>query len=90
MTRGEIMKFKAKLDDSESRAFWESVRKGARAYDAMPLWQKGVLGPRARILVDDPDKATAEADSSPEPGIQAELGRGCVCPEGEAPPLSDR
>ncbi len=48
------MTFKAKLDDPESRAFWESVRKGAQAYNAMPDWQKGVLGPRARIVVDDP------------------------------------
>jgi len=51
--------FKAKLDDPESRAFWESVRKGAQAYHAMPAWQKGVLGPRARIVADD----------SPEPEI---------------------
>ena len=36
------MTFKARLDDPESRAFWESVRKGARAYDAMPDWQKAV------------------------------------------------
>ena len=65
------MTFKAKLDDPESRAFWESVRKGAKAYDAMPDWQKGVLGPRARIVLDDPDKAPTEADDAPETELQA-------------------
>lgn len=61
--------FKAKLDDAESRAFWESVRKGAEAYEAMPEWQKGVLGPRARIVLDDPPESAVRADDSPEPEI---------------------
>jgi hypothetical protein len=65
------MTFKAKLDDPESRAFWESVRKGARAYDAMPDWQKGVLGPRARIVVDEREDAPAQADGSAKPEIEA-------------------
>ena len=38
------MTFKAKLDDPESRAFWDAVERGARAYDELPDWQKGVLG----------------------------------------------
>ena len=59
------MTFKAKLDDPESRAFWESVRKGAQAYNAMPDWQKGVLGPRARIVVDDPPESAVQTESSP-------------------------
>jgi hypothetical protein len=63
------MTFKAKLDDPESRAFWESVRKGAQAYNAMPDWQKGVLGPRARIVVDDPPESAVQTESSPEPEI---------------------
>ena len=65
------MTFKAKLDDPESRAFWESVRKGAQAYDAMPDWQKGVLGPRARIVVDDAETSPAEADDCDEPELEA-------------------
>ena len=65
------MTFKAKLDDPESRAFWESVKKGARVYEAMPDWQKGVLGPRARIVVDDPESAPCDAASSSEPEIDA-------------------
>ena len=65
------MTFKARLDDPESRAFWESVRKGARAYDAMPDWQKGVLGPRARIVVDEPKDTPAQADGSAKPEIEA-------------------
>ena len=61
--------FKAKLDDPESRAFWESVRKGAAAYEAMPEWQKGVLGRRARIVVDDPPESAVQTEDSPEPEI---------------------
>ncbi len=61
--------FKAKLDDPESRAFWESVRKGAPAYHAMPDWQKGVLGRRARIMVDDPPESAVQTEDSPEPEI---------------------
>ncbi len=38
------MKFKAKLDDKESREFWDTVRRGAREYDDLPAWKKGVLG----------------------------------------------
>ena len=71
MRGGEIMKFKAKLNDPESCAFWESVRKGARAYDAMPDWQKGVLGPRARIVVDEPEDTAAQDDGAAKPEIEA-------------------
>ena len=63
------MTFKAKLDDPESRAFWKSVRKGAEAYDAMPDWQKGVLGPRARIVIDDRSETDAQIENAPEPEI---------------------
>ena len=38
------MKFHAKLDDEESRLFWDTVRRGARDYDDLPAWKKGVLG----------------------------------------------
>ena len=38
------MTFKANLDDAESRAFWDAVERGARAYNDLPSWQKGVLG----------------------------------------------
>jgi len=64
------MTFKAKLDDPESRAFWESVRKGAEAYDAMPDWQKGVLGPRARIVADDLPETPARSEDSSGPEIK--------------------
>ncbi len=37
------MTFKAKLDDAESRAFWDAVERGAKAYDDLPHWQKGIL-----------------------------------------------
>ncbi len=38
------MTFKANLDDADSRAFWDAVERGARAYNDLPSWQKGVLG----------------------------------------------
>ena len=38
------MKFQAKKDDRESREYWESVRRGAKEYDKLPAWKKGVLG----------------------------------------------
>jgi hypothetical protein len=52
------MKFRAKLDDAESRDYWDSVRKGAREYDDLPAWRKGNLGG-----VDSTDAVeSAEAD----------------------------
>jgi len=38
------MTFRAKLDDPESRAYWESVERGAKRFDALPAWQKGEFG----------------------------------------------
>lgn len=35
------MKFKAKLDDEESREYWAAVDRGAREYDNLPGWKKG-------------------------------------------------
>ena len=49
------MTFKAKLDVAESRAFWEAVERGAKAYDDLPHWQKGIL----RGVEDDADPADA-------------------------------
>ena len=37
------MTFKAKLDDAESRAFWDAVERGAKAYVDLPSWQKGIV-----------------------------------------------
>ena len=37
------MTFKARLDDAESRAFWDAVERGAKAYDDLPNWQKGIV-----------------------------------------------
>jgi hypothetical protein len=38
------MRFQAKKDNKESREYWESVRRGAKEYDELPAWKKGVLG----------------------------------------------
>lgn len=38
------MKFQKKVDDDESREYWDTVRRGAREYDELPAWKKGVLG----------------------------------------------
>jgi len=37
------MRFQAKKDDKDSRQYWESVRRGAKEYDELPNWKKGVL-----------------------------------------------
>ena len=42
------MRFQAKKDDRESREYWESVRRGAKEYDELPAWKKGVLGGTAQ------------------------------------------
>lgn len=34
-----------RLDDPESREFWESVDEGARRYAEFPEWKKGGLAP---------------------------------------------
>jgi hypothetical protein len=49
------MTFRARLDDAESRAFWDSVDRGAKAYDDLPNWQKGIL----RGVEDGPDAPDA-------------------------------
>jgi hypothetical protein len=37
------MKFHAKLDTEENRAWWRAVHEGALAWDALPEWKKGIL-----------------------------------------------
>ena len=60
------MKIRAKLDDAESRAYWDSVRRGARAYDELPAWKKGVLGEVDPVagdgVVDSGDDDARESD----------------------------
>jgi len=63
------MKFKAKLDDDESREFWESVRRGAREYDDYPDWKKGVLGGAERI---GPEEAVDSEQGSEDRGAAPE------------------
>jgi hypothetical protein len=59
------MKFRAKLDDPESRAFWENIKRGARRYDALPDWQKGLLGGVAPGREKETSEAEAERSSLP-------------------------
>ena len=37
------MTFKARVHNEESRIFWASIAQGAKIYDALPKWKKGVL-----------------------------------------------
>ena len=59
------MRFKARLDDPESRAFWESVDRGARAYDEYPSWKKGVLGGFENADGESEEPANVDADGPP-------------------------
>jgi hypothetical protein len=53
------MRFQAKKDSKESREYWESISLGAKEYDKLPAWKKGVLGRTDRSV---PER-TAEAAS---------------------------
>ena len=67
------MTFEARLDDPESKAFWESIARSAHRADALPDWQKGILGEPARIVMRE-----AFGDETPggPPGERHERGGG--------------
>ena len=50
------------MNDEGSRAFWEGVERGARQYDALPEWRKGVL---ADSTGDKPERTSESRGADP-------------------------
>jgi hypothetical protein len=62
------MTFRPNLTDPDSRAYWDMIREKAKEYDAMPDWQRGVLGRFLDRRSDD------DADAAPGSEQEAPIG----------------